>query len=74
MLLHLTMVTLRDFCWASVSVAFDEVMWLTAEQRETFVTVTAGVLCILKSVSESESNCANSLRVINVQWQEYLYY
>ena len=52
--------------------AFDVVMWLTAEQREIFVI--ACVFCILKSLSECESNCANSLHVIYVQWQEYLCY
>lgn len=59
---HLMMVTLHDFYWVSVSVAFDEVMWLTAEQRKIFMT--ACVLYIAKSLSESESHCANYLRVI----------
>ena len=42
--------------------AFDEVMWLTAEQRKIFMT--ACVLYIAKSLSESELNCANYLYVI----------
>jgi hypothetical protein len=32
--LHLTMVTLHDFCLVSVSMAFDEVMWLITEWKE----------------------------------------
>jgi hypothetical protein len=45
-------------------VAFDEVTWLTAKWTKIFVI--ACVHFIVKSLSESESKCANTLYVMFV--------